>query len=63
MIHGAKMSDDTYNLFWLSDATMARLQPYFPKSHGAPRLDCRRVPNGIIFFNRNGVRWRGAPMS
>ncbi|OLS53922.1 IS5 family transposase, partial [Rhodovulum sulfidophilum] len=24
------------DLFWLSDAQMARLEPYFPKSHGKP---------------------------
>jgi len=23
------------DLFWLSDAQMARLEPYFPKSHGS----------------------------
>jgi transposase len=27
------------NLFWLTDAQMARLQPFFPKSHGKPRVD------------------------
>ena len=30
------------NLFWLTDAQMARLQPFFPKSHGKcliPRFD------------------------
>ena len=24
------------NLFWLTDAQMARLRPFFPKSHGKP---------------------------
>ncbi|MDP5220547.1 IS5/IS1182 family transposase, partial [Ruegeria sp. 2205SS24-7] len=24
------------SLFWLTDEQMARLQPYFPKSHGKP---------------------------
>ncbi|MEO1579372.1 MAG: IS5/IS1182 family transposase, partial [Pseudomonadota bacterium] len=24
------------DLFWLTDAQMARLEPYFPKSHGKP---------------------------
>ncbi|MCC1492384.1 IS5/IS1182 family transposase, partial [Cognatishimia sp. F0-27] len=28
-----------FDLFWLSDAQMARLRPYFPKSHGKPRVD------------------------
>lgn len=27
------------NLFWLNDAQMARLEPFFPKSHGRPRVD------------------------
>ena len=45
------------NLFWLTDAQMARLQPFFPKSHGKPRVDDRRVLSGIIFINRNGLQW------
>ena len=49
------------NLFWLNDEQMARLRPYFPKSHGVPRVDDRRVLSGIIFINRNGLRWRDAP--
>lgn len=40
---------------------MARLKPVFPKSHGRPRVDARRVLSGIIFINRNGLRWRDAP--
>ena len=27
------------DLFWLTDAQMARLAPFFPKSHGKPRVD------------------------
>ena len=49
------------NLFWLTDAQMARLLPFFPKSHGVPRVDDRRVLSGIIFINRNGLRWCDAP--
>ena len=49
------------DLFWLTDAQMARLEPFFPKSHGKPRVDDRRVLSGIIFINRNGLRWRDAP--
>ena len=41
------------DLFWLSDAQMARLEPYFPKSHGKPRVDDRRVLSGIIFIKHN----------
>ena len=46
------------DLFWLTEAQIARLEPYFPKSHGKPRIDDRR---GISFINRNGLRWRDAP--
>jgi len=49
------------DLFWLTEAQMARLEPHFPKSHGRPRVDDRRVLSGIIFINRNGLRWRDAP--
>ena len=36
------------NLFWLTEAQMACLEPFFPKSHGKPRVDDRRVLSGII---------------
>ena len=49
------------DLFWLTDAQMTRIKPFFPKSHGKPRVDDRRVLSGIIFINRNGLRWRDAP--
>jgi len=49
------------DLFWLTGEQMTRLEPYFPKSHGRPRVDDRRVLSGIIFVNRNGLRWRDAP--
>ena len=49
------------DLYWLTDEQLARLEPYFPKSHGRPRVDDRRVLSGIIFVNRNGLRWRDAP--
>ena len=47
--------------FWLTDAQMACLEPYFPKSRGKQRVDDRRVLSEIIFINRNGLRWRDAP--
>ncbi|MFT9026599.1 IS5 family transposase [Acetobacter indonesiensis] len=49
------------DLYWLTDAQMERLRPFFPKSHGKPRVNDRRVLRGIIFVNRNGLRWRDAP--
>jgi putative transposase len=54
---GAAMSD----LILLSEAQMRRIEPYFPLSHGVPRVDDRRVISGIIFVIRNGLRWRDAP--
>lgn len=49
------------NLYWLSEEQMARLRPYAPKSYGVPRVDDRRALSGIIFINRNGLRWCDAP--
>ncbi len=49
------------DLVWLSEAQMRRIEPYFPLSHGVPRVDDRRVLSGIIFVIRNGLRWRDAP--
>ena len=49
------------DLFWLTDEQIERLRPFFPKSHGKPRVDDRRVLSGIVFVNRNGLRWRDAP--
>lgn len=49
------------DLFWLTDKQLRRIAPYFPLSHGMPRVDDRRVISGIIFVVRNGLRWRDAP--
>ena len=49
------------DLFRLTKALIARLEPFFPKSHGKPRVDDRRVLSGVIFINRNGLRWCDAP--
>ena len=47
--------------FWLSEEQLARIEPYFPLSHGMPRVDDRKVISGIIHVIRNGLRWRDAP--
>lgn len=47
--------------FLLSEDQMRRIEPFFPRSHGIPRVDDRRVISGIIFVIRNGLRWRDAP--
>src|SRR5271168_1307843 len=49
------------NLFWLSEARMRRIEPYFPLSHGIARVDDRKVISGIIFVIKNGLRWCDAP--
>ncbi len=49
------------DLIWLSRAQMRVIEPYFPLSHGIPRVDDRRIVSGIIFVIRNGLRWRDAP--
>ena len=49
------------DLILLSEAQMRQIEPYFPLSHGVPRVDDRRVTSGIVFVIRNGLRWRDAP--
>lgn len=49
------------DLFWLTEAQVARISPFFPLSHGVPRVDDQRVVSGIIHVIRNGLRWRDAP--
>ena len=49
------------DLIWLSEAQMRRIEPYFPLSHGVPRVDDRRVVSGIVYVIRNGLQWKDAP--
>lgn len=49
------------DLMLLSEAQMRWIEPYFPLSHGVPRVDDRLIVSGIIFVLRNGLRWRDAP--
>ncbi|QFT48736.1 hypothetical protein FIU97_19270 (plasmid) [Roseivivax sp. THAF40] len=39
---------------------MAKLAPFFPKVHGKPKVDEKRVLSSIFFINRNAFRWRYA---
>jgi transposase len=56
MIHNPELLEDIMrNLYWLAEAQMQRLRPYFPKSRGGARVNDLRVPSGSIFINRNGV--------
>lgn len=50
------------DLFWLTPEQLRRIKPYFPLSHGIPRVDDLRVVSGIIHVIRNGLRWRDAPV-
>lgn len=45
----------------LSRAQMRRIEPFFPRSRGLPRVDDRRVVSGIIYVIRNGLMWKDAP--
>lgn len=49
------------NPFGLSVAQMERQELYSAKRHGKPRVDDRCDLSGIIFINRNGLRWCNAP--
>src|SRR5260370_12147227 len=47
--------------FWLTKAQLKRIEPFFPRTRGIPRVDDRRVVSGIIYVIRSGLRWRDAP--
>jgi len=49
------------DLLMLTPEQMRRIEPFFPLSHGVPRVDDRRVLSGILFVIRNGLRWRDTP--
>lgn len=48
-------------LFYLSESQLERIKPFFPRSHGAPRVDDRRVVSGIIYVIKHGLQWKDAP--
>lgn len=47
--------------FWLTEAQVERLRPFFPKARGRARVDDRQVLSGIIHVQRNGLMWKDAP--
>jgi putative transposase len=47
--------------FWLTKAQLKRIELFFPRARGVPRVDDRRLVSGIIHVIRNGLRWRDAP--
>ena len=40
---------------------MAKISPYFPKPHGVPRVDDRKVISCIVYVLKNGLQWKAAP--
>lgn len=48
-----KRSGDMSDLYWLTEAQMVKLSTFFPKSHGKPRVDDRRVLSGILTGDRH----------
>ena len=49
------------DLYLLSERQLERIEPYFPLSHGIPRVDDHKVISGIIYVIGNGLRWCDAP--
>lgn len=49
------------DLFLLSLAQMSKIEPFFPRSHGVPRVDDRRVISGIVYVIKHGLQWKDAP--
>jgi transposase len=47
--------------FQLTPSQLERITPYFPLSHGVPRVDDLRVISGIVYVIRNGLPWKDAP--
>lgn len=52
------------DLYWLSDAAWAAIEPRLPHGQpGARRADDRRVISGILHVLKSGCRWCDAPPS
>ena len=49
------------DLYYLTEKQFKAIEPYFPLSHGVPRVDDLRVISGIIHVLKRGLQWRDAP--
>lgn len=49
------------HLLYLSESQLERIKPFFPRSHGAPRVDDRHVVSGILYVIKHGLQWKDAP--
>ena len=47
-------------LFYLSESQLER-KLFFPRSHGALRVDDRRVVSDIIYVIKHGLQWKDVP--
>ena len=45
-------------LFYLSAKQLERIKPFFPLSHGIPRVDDLKVISGIIYVIKHGLQWK-----
>lgn len=45
--------------FLLSEVQMRRIEPFFPLSHGVPRVDDRRIVSAIIYVIKHGLMVSG----
>jgi len=61
LIHFGQENLPMSDHYWLTEAQIERLKPYFPRSHGVRRMDGRRVLSGIIHVIKRGLQWRDAP--
>ena len=48
-------------LVLLNERQIARITPFFPLTHGVPRVDDRRVVSGIVYVIKHGLQWKDAP--
>jgi transposase len=50
------------DLFWLSDAQWAVIEPFIPRNQPGPECeDDRRIISGILHVLTSGCRWRDCP--
>ncbi len=47
--------------YYLNEAQINHIRPYFPSCRGVERVDDRRVISGIIHVLKRGLQWRDAP--
>ena len=50
-------------VFWLCEAQLESIKPFFPQSPGLSRVDGSKVVSGSIYVQCHGLRSRGCPSS